>query len=178
VRKKKLAEIQSLDAGSWFADAYRYERVPTLEAALQFIQKKALMNIEIKKEGVSQRVSGGIEEKIIDRVTQHGLASHVLISSFSALAVSRCKRLAPEIPNALLLSRVPRAFPRKTIEKVEPHGIHVPKEGLSRRWVEMCKKNDLPLRVYTVNSKGQMEKLKRWGVSGIFTDRIDLLMGC
>jgi glycerophosphoryl diester phosphodiesterase len=37
VRTKTLAEIQALDAGSWFAKAFAGERVPTLAEALDFL---------------------------------------------------------------------------------------------------------------------------------------------
>ena len=42
------ADIQNLDAGSWFDPAYANARIPTLEETLQFVDKRAKLNIEIK----------------------------------------------------------------------------------------------------------------------------------
>src|SRR4029077_10571609 len=44
-----LADIRALDAGGWFADAWRGARVPTLEAAIGLLEGCGLnANIEIK----------------------------------------------------------------------------------------------------------------------------------
>lgn len=42
------ADIQDLDAGSWFDPAYANARIPTLEETLQFVDKRAKLNIEIQ----------------------------------------------------------------------------------------------------------------------------------
>lgn len=41
-------QIKRLDAGSWFSEDFRGERVPTLAEAIDLIRDKAITNIEIK----------------------------------------------------------------------------------------------------------------------------------
>src|SRR5207248_10865278 len=44
-----LEELQACDAGCWFADDFKGEKVPTLREALEAIGEKALPMIELKQ---------------------------------------------------------------------------------------------------------------------------------
>ena len=48
VSEKTLAEIKQLDAGSWKSAAFKGERVPTLEEALEIIPDNIWLNVHIK----------------------------------------------------------------------------------------------------------------------------------
>lgn len=48
VREASLHEIKQLDAGSWFEDKYRGERVPTLEQAFEYAKGQIGVYVEIK----------------------------------------------------------------------------------------------------------------------------------
>jgi glycerophosphoryl diester phosphodiesterase len=48
VAKMTLAEIKSLDAGSWFAPEFAGERVPTLREALRHVKGRAAVDIDFK----------------------------------------------------------------------------------------------------------------------------------
>ncbi len=64
-RRKKIAELKELDAGAWFSGRFRGERIPTLEEALECLKNRAAVNVEIKREAVSWKSAGGIEEKVV-----------------------------------------------------------------------------------------------------------------
>jgi len=46
--KQSMAELRSLDAGAWFSDAFRGQRIPTLEEVLARYRGKAYLHLELK----------------------------------------------------------------------------------------------------------------------------------
>ncbi|MFP4698545.1 MAG: glycerophosphodiester phosphodiesterase [Eubacteriales bacterium] len=48
IGEKTRSQIKKLDAGSWFSDRFKGEKVPTLVESLDLIKGNALTNIEIK----------------------------------------------------------------------------------------------------------------------------------
>jgi len=65
-----LAEIKSLDAGSWFGDAFKGETVPTFQEALAAIDGRAVPDIDFK---------AGDPEKLVDAVREAGLLGEVTL---------------------------------------------------------------------------------------------------
>ncbi len=62
VKDFSLDELKKLDAGSWFSDEYKGEKIPTLEELLSLIKNTEIyLNIEIK---AGYRVYPDIEEKL------------------------------------------------------------------------------------------------------------------
>ena len=61
VREKTLAELQTLDAGSWFETRFAGERVPTLEEVVTWARGRVALAIEIKNTPFHYR---GIEASV------------------------------------------------------------------------------------------------------------------
>ncbi len=67
-------EIKSLDAGSWFSQKFRGERIPTLRQALKLLsfgEKDIILDIKTK----------GIEQKALDLIHTMGLGKKTWISA-------------------------------------------------------------------------------------------------
>ena len=47
VKDMSLAELRSLDAGGFFAEKYRGEHIPTLEAVFEVLGKNMFINVEL-----------------------------------------------------------------------------------------------------------------------------------
>ncbi len=78
VSSKTLAEIQSLDAGSWFGAEYAGEGVKTLAEVLQHYKGRFHFHIEIKAKNAKPTLA----QRTIDMVRAHGLNDSVTITSF------------------------------------------------------------------------------------------------
>src|SRR6266496_640164 len=48
VKDLSLAQLRSLDAGSFFSEKYRGEKIPTLEEVLEAVGKRTIINVELK----------------------------------------------------------------------------------------------------------------------------------
>ena len=54
-------QVRQLDAGRWFSPDFAGERVPLLEDVLDLARNQALVLIEIKADGIAERVLQAIE---------------------------------------------------------------------------------------------------------------------
>lgn len=172
-----LAELKKLDAGFWFGDEHAGEQIPTLEEVLAFAKGKIALNIEIKTEAVTDERSGGIEEKALDLVKKYAMEDYVLFSSFDYRAISHLKELDVDISVALLYEKrqSARRTPSELVNDYNADAFNCSRSQFSKKWANEAQKHDIPVFVYTVNKKRQMEKIIRRGASGIFSDKPDLL---
>ncbi|MDR8389798.1 glycerophosphodiester phosphodiesterase [Aliifodinibius sp. S!AR15-10] len=172
-----LDELKQLDAGSWFSKEFAGEKIPTLEQVLAFARGKIALNIEIKTEAVSDEVKGGVEEKSLALVKEYGMQDHVLFSSFDYRAITHLKQLDPSIPAALLYNNRSsnKLLPSQLVSQYKADAFNCSYQQLNRKRLRDIRLNSIPVFVYTVNQKRRMKKLVQLGVSGIFSDKPDLL---
>jgi len=172
-----LTELKRLDVGSWFSEEFTGTRIPTLEEALKYAAGKISVNIEIKTEAVAENKNGGVEQKSIELVRQYGMEEHVIFSSFDYRAVRRLKEFAPEIPAALLYEEKQSAgmSPVELTAEFKTDAFNCSYRQLSDKWMKTLFEVGIPVFVYTVNDQKRMEKLITRGVTGIFSDKPDVL---
>lgn len=171
-------ELKKLDAGSWFNSRFSDQRIPTLEEVLAFAKGKIALNIEIKTEAVTDQREGGIEEKCLKLVREYGMGDYVLFSSFDYRAVQHLKELAPDISVAILYNRSKSNFklPHELLQKYNADAFNCSYRQLTQKRLANLRTHDIPSFIYTVNKEAQMRKLIAAGVTGIFTDKPDLLL--
>ena len=171
IQKKSLAELRSLDAGTWFSPEFRGEKIPLLSELLDLVRGKCIINIEIKEEAVHKKdTADGIEAKVVSLVEAHRMEKSVIVSSFYPLAIERVKRIAPSIRTALLLWRTMMRKPAFYQKRYMCDDIHLNAKKTKKIHVQGCVEAGIPVRIYTVNDVKKAETLREWGVTGIFTD--------
>jgi len=106
-----LAEISSLDAGSWFDPSFAAERVPTFAEVIELARGRAGLFIETKAPEVYGIRGFDMEEMVLAELAHHGLdqpgadpATPVVIQSFSAesLMILRSEK-GTTLPMSLLI---------------------------------------------------------------------------
>ncbi len=88
----RLAQIQDIDIGSWFAPEYSGERVPTLREVLAEVSGKSRLVIELKYYGHDQQ----LEQRVVDIVEQAGMVDDVAIMSLKYEGIQKIRKLRPE----------------------------------------------------------------------------------
>ncbi len=171
VRDLALEELRRLDAGASFkggrASGGQPARIPTLEEVLALVRGgAAAINIELKNHLVAYP---GLEEKAVAAVREAGMEGRVLFSSFNHPSLLRCKRLAPEIEIAFVVS----------CWMIEP-GAYCEDRGaeyLNPRFGFLDAESHAELRrhgrraqAWTVNEAAEMERLAALGVDSIITN--------
>lgn len=183
-----LAELKKLDAGSWFNQKfpeyqnpqYVGQQVPTLDEIFNRYGTQANYYIETK----SPDVYPGMEEKLLQKLHQHGLDcknnlsnGKVVIQSFSRESLKKVHHLNPYIPLVQLLDK--GELPRQSatdLQNIQSYAV-----GLGPDYHDLTAKNTRALRQqgfyihpYTVNDANTMARLNRYGVTGVFTNYPDV----
>ena len=103
VSKLTLSALRELDAGSFFSEKFKGEKIPTLEEVLETIGKRVFISIEFSNYYTFPH--DGLVDKVCGLVKRFGLQDNVLFSSFLPSNLKRTRELLPEVPRALLALR-------------------------------------------------------------------------
>lgn len=173
-----LSELRALDAGSWFDPSFAGEPVPTLRALLELVTDRILLNIEIKREAVTDVAEGGIAHKVDDLVGEHGRAEQVVVSSFDPRPLARLRDRGSALATASLFdTRLHDGMlPSEVTAQVGSSAFNISGRLLDARLLADARAHRLPVAVYTVNEIRDMERVLGAGVAAVFTDHPDRLL--
>lgn len=167
-----LAELQALDAGSWFNREFAGEKIPTLDAALKTAAELGLgCNIEVKPcEG---------REKETARAVARALAKHagppLLMSSLWRSVLDVLHEQLPNIPRGFVVREIPDDW-RSVLDRTGCVSLHAGEWDLDADKVAMVHNAGAKLFAFTVNRKNRAKKLFDWGVDGVFSDFPDRIL--
>lgn len=94
VTEMTLAELKTLDAGSWFSSAYSGEQIPTLEEILNIKRTPSGLMIEIKK---GHAHSKPLVHSICKLISQHSDRDDIVVGSFSPNIIEEIQRHYPHL---------------------------------------------------------------------------------
>ncbi len=97
-----LAEIQSLDVGSWYSTDFAGETAPTLDQVFESLPHDFLINVEMK---VVISGTSLIAKRVAEAVTRHQRWDSTLVASFNPIALIHLRRMEPRISRAYIFSR-------------------------------------------------------------------------
>jgi glycerophosphoryl diester phosphodiesterase len=175
VTAQPLATLRALDAGSHFGAEFAGTRIPLLGEALDLLNGRLLVNVELK---VPDTYSAGVGADVVATVRAHGMADQVVISSFNPIALRRAKLAGPEIECALLVAHDLPGWMRwgLTCRYSRADGIHPEAVMVDAAYVAWAGKAGLPLRVWTVDDEAEMRRLLALGVDAVITDVPDRMV--
>ncbi|MEW6240438.1 MAG: glycerophosphodiester phosphodiesterase family protein [Chloroflexota bacterium] len=169
VSQTPLSVLRELDAGSFFSEKFRGEKIPTLDEVFEAIGKRAFINVELTNYSTP---CDALVEKVVELVKRHGLQKRILFSSFFASNLKKAAALLPETPRGLLalggwMGAWARSFDFAfgNYQALHPYLTDVSARQVSR--VHQLKRR---IHVWTVNAAEDMRRLFSWHVDGIFTD--------
>ncbi|MEA3373772.1 MAG: glycerophosphodiester phosphodiesterase family protein [Campylobacterota bacterium] len=164
-----LAELKTLDFGSWFNGDF--EPILTLDSALAFaVQEREYLNVEIKD--MSQLYNDeDTVQKIFDSIRKYHAESSVLLSSFHHHYLQLSKKIAPQIPTAAL-QETKREGLVDYLGLLNVDACHLDDAITERETVKRLRNAGFVVNVYTVNDPLRQKELFAWGVNGVFTDSI------
>jgi glycerophosphoryl diester phosphodiesterase len=173
-RLMTYAQLSALDAGKWFGDAFAGTRMPTLAQTHERCVALGLMaNVEIKPCPGRDVETGALVAREAARLWGETLPAP-LMSSFSFEALRAARDAAPDLPRAMLYSRVPADW-REQTASLACVSLHVNHRALDAKLVGEIKDAGLRVLAYTVNEPARATLLAQWGVDAICTDRIDII---
>ena len=164
-----LAELRKLEAGAWFAPAFRGERIPSLEDALALLLELGLSpNVEIKPSKDTDKATALAVMSAMTRCWPSDRAP-ALISSFSRACLAVARDEAPHLPRGLIMHRPPKDWP-EAAARLACSTIHVNGRWLTPKLARHIKDAGYGLAAFTVNDAGRARELIAAGVDCIITD--------
>ncbi|WP_449278409.1 glycerophosphodiester phosphodiesterase [Leucobacter sp. GX24907] len=167
VTERTLAEIRSLDAGSWFAKSFAGEPVPTLAEFIDAIEATPTSAmIELKGEWTRADV-----EAVIELLRTHGMMNRIVLESFETGTLVLLHELAPEFAR-MLLTRELDAHALEFALDVEVSAIGA-REGLFDESPEVAaqiRNLGMGALVYTLNDEESWDRAVARGNDLIITD--------
>lgn len=157
------ADIQNLDAGSWFDPAYANARIPTLEETLQFVDKRAKLNIEIKP---TKHGSDTLEQDVAELITQYQYTDACYVTSFSYGSLKKVKEVNPEIRTSYLMSVAYGQF--YSLKYADAFSLN--KVFVTSQVVNAAHQQGKQIFAWTVNSMSEVRSLCNLHVDSIITD--------
>lgn len=166
-----FSDIRRLDAGRWFSDTYRFERIPEAADALEFAHAQQMgANLEIKPCAGGERLRERLVESLAVAVAGSKVPSRLIVSSFDHELLAAFHAASPNVALGWLIERACEEW-REGAAALGARAIHPGVEGLSRGDVQAMRDAGFEVNVWTVNDVEQARELASWGVTGIFTDR-------
>lgn len=188
-----LAELLTLDNGSWFGPAFGGRRIPTWDDAIETIRGKAGLYPEIKRPELYRGRGVHMEQLVADTLRRHGLTNDettpVILQSFEEESLRRLRGVLPEVPRVFLLEPwtgpewvSPEGFRRMHafVTGVAPNKAIAERNPAIVRWAhdegltvtEWTFRASDPGRYATVTDE-MSEHLYVYGVDALFTDNPD-----
>jgi glycerophosphoryl diester phosphodiesterase len=185
VSRKTLAELDSLDFGSWHPGYPAEEPLPelsrllTLDHLLEAMRgcgRQVRLLIETKH---PTRYGAEVERKLAWTLRRHGLAEskpddavQVTVMSFAALALRRVRARTPAVPTVYLLEILPPGVGRGRL----PFGARIAGPGVALLrsrpgLVPAIRAAGHQCYVWTVNDDADLDLVLEHQVDGVITDR-------
>ncbi|MFD2617228.1 glycerophosphodiester phosphodiesterase [Terrilactibacillus laevilacticus] len=167
VKDYTLQELKQFDAGAWFSDEYKGERIPTLKEVLTLLKDyEGTLNIELKTDRIDYPF---IEQKVIDAVHEWRPNHPTLYSSFNHESLARLKAIEPEADFGILLFEKlydPWLYARH----IGASSLHLYKPAALSPSTSVIQDEGLAVRAWTINDADDMRRLFALDVDGIMTD--------
>jgi glycerophosphoryl diester phosphodiesterase len=142
------------------------ERIPTLGEALDFLDRKVKILIELKETG--------LEEKVRRLISEKGLEENVIIVSFLEDALRKIRTLNNKVETGLIYVR--HKNPIKAALELKASYLLPLYRFTHTASVQKAHENGLKVIVWRINKPDEVSEYVKKGVDGIASDRPDILM--
>jgi glycerophosphoryl diester phosphodiesterase len=164
---KSFAHLRSLDAGLG-------ERIPTLAEIFDAVDRRAVINVELK----GPHTAAPVAALIADYVDRCGWRyEDFLVSSFDHTRLQEVGQLCPQIRLGVLTVKAPRDL-TPLMEDLRAWSLHAGKDYVTPGLVEDAHRLGLKLLVFTVNEPEEIAAMRALGVDGVFSDFPERVVGC
>lgn len=171
VHQYRYAELQQLDAGSWFGSAFSGQRIPLLKDVIHWMQQHQMKaNIELKAQPGQEQLIAKQVLAIIGQTSQNHL-----ISSFSHGILYAVRNLDADCWIGLLMDEWLNDW-HVICEELNAVSVHTNHDIINPERVAAIKSTQRPVYCYTVNDRNRAQELFSWGVDAVYSDCPDKII--
>lgn len=162
IRETNFSELADLEAGSWFDERFRGEKIPALEQIIELCRGRILLNIELKFNGSQEMLA----ERVVTIVRNANAEDSVLITSFELPLIDKVKLLTTQIKTGLIFY----FMPSYDIMNMQHPVLSVHKRNVTKRFLKKTHSHGKEVHVWTVNDEEDMHQLLELKVDNIITN--------
>lgn len=159
ISELSLSEIKSLRINDTV-------EIPTLEEVLDLIDKKCLVNIELKGRHTAKSVSHLIEKYILEKEYNY---DDFIVSSFQREELEMMHSINPKV-HLGVLSQASVTQSLEWANAFSAKAIHPHFSLLTEHNVQKAQEQGFKVYTWTINETEDIERIKTYNVNGIITD--------
>ncbi len=167
IAPRTLAELRTLDAGSWYGSAWAGTRIPTFDEFLPLLQASSARGIiELKGLWTDEAV-----RRVTSAIYRAGVQDRVVLASFESPTLLQLWEAAPSLHRAVIVRRLPddpvafAALHGATTVVTSLRSFQVEPEA-----AEKLRAAGLTIIVYTLNRGDLWQQALDLKVDGVVTD--------
>ncbi len=165
IKNLSCSEIQKISL-----NGNEQNKIPLLADVLDVLNKKIIINIEIKSAHI---INTNIEKNVLELIKTYGFENNCVISSFNPFIIRRIKKIDPKILTAFLWSKNDPQFIINTplwVWICRPDGFHADIDYLDEQLINWATRKNMSILTFTVMTKKQLIKSQLWGLDGVFME--------
>lgn len=160
-------EVKTLDAGSFFSEEFKKEKIPLLEEVIIFAKENNIrLNIELKPTGHEI----DLEKSVIDLIHKYNFEERCIVTSGHYETLTKIKELDKEIKTGYVMTL---AYGNME-EFVNADAFSIEATSITKSLVTEIHKEGKEIYAWTLNTKENIEKMIELRVDNIITDNVTL----
>lgn len=169
-----LAQVQTLDAGSWYGDSFIGEKVPTLEEALDAAIERDLGVILMLRPSPGAEIeTAEVALDVATRIWPEDRQAPVIASS-SAVSLERALEMMPEWPRGLMIEEEMENW-REMMDYLDAASLHVDVSQATETAIDDFIVSQKPVVVHGIDDPRQAQEMQRWGVDHFAVPNPDVI---
>lgn len=164
-----LAELQALDFGSKFGEAYTGMKIPTFEEILKKFTCQVVMNIHLRTRHVDEKYDCAILSKIIALIDQYDCRKWVYFTSGNDNVLELCREMAPDITRCAGAGKDPWNMVDRAIT-YECKKIQLVKPYFNQETVDRAHAHGIICNVCWSDDPQETKKLLNMGIDVVLTN--------
>jgi glycerophosphoryl diester phosphodiesterase len=165
VEQWTISQLKELDAGNG-------QKIPTLAEVCDYINRRVIINIELKGHNTGPAVVQLIEHYVHARGWSY---DDFLVSSFNHRQIFEVKNLNSVIRTSALLNGIPTTLAAFAIA-CNTNAIGISKDCITQEYVDHAHHLGLKVYVFTVNEPHDIKYITQLGVDGIISNYPDRIL--
>jgi glycerophosphoryl diester phosphodiesterase len=172
ISEMTLSELRDLDAGSWFSEDYKGEKIPLLSEALECTKDRCTLMIELKADN--------IESQVIDIVNSMGMQEQVCLGSFIKDIGIRIKKLS-DIPFMQIISYKSELSEQEMIDLMNllksqnAKYLSINYQPVTQELIDRTHDSGFGISVWTIDDKDEILRMAGMNVDVITSNDIKML---